>query len=79
MEAAAPEAVRSDGGENGAEALALGVGAGELFGIGLDEIGGDFEALGGELAFLHVDAGRAGNLFGGFGFCGEGERVIFRF
>ncbi len=45
MEAAVPEALGRDGRENGAETLALGFGAGELFGIGLDEIGGDFEAF----------------------------------
>jgi len=70
MEAAIPETFGRDGRENGAEALAFGFGAGELFGIGLDEIGSDGEALGGELAFFDVDDCRAGEIFGGFGFGG---------
>src|SRR5713226_8283128 len=60
MEAAVPEAVGRDGRENGAEALACGSGAGELFRIGLDESGSDGEAFGGELAFFDVDACGAG-------------------
>jgi hypothetical protein len=58
-EASLPQALRTDGGENGAQLLALRFGAGELLGIGLDEIGRDGEALGGELAFFDGDAGRA--------------------
>jgi hypothetical protein len=78
VERAVPETLGSDRRENGAEALALGFGAGKLFGIWLHEIGSDFEAFGGELAFLYVDRCRAGDFFGGFGFRGERERVIFR-
>src|SRR6266446_5067166 len=79
VEAAVPETIGGDGGENGAEALALGFGAGELFRIVLDEIGRDFEAFSGELAFFYVDRCRARDFFGGFSFCGERERVSFRF
>jgi hypothetical protein len=59
-------------------ALALGFGAGELFGIGLDEIGGDFQAFRGERALSYINACRARDFFDGLGFRGEHERVRFR-
>src|SRR6266852_4410699 len=77
VEAAIPQTLGCDGSENGAQPLALGFGAGKLLGIGLNEIGRDFEPLGGELALFYSDAGGAGNFFGGFGLRGEREFVRF--
>jgi len=41
MEVPSQETFGRDGGKNGSQALSFGFGAGELFGIGLDEIGSD--------------------------------------
>jgi len=70
VECAVPETVGRDSRENGSQALAFGFGAGELLGIGFDEIGSDGEAFRGEFAFFDVDICRAEEFFGGFGFGG---------
>ena len=78
-EGAVPEAFRSDCREDGAQTLALRIGASELLRIGLHEIGSDLQAFGGELSLFDVDRCRAGDSYGGFGPCGDGEFVIFWF
>src|SRR5713101_8338245 len=72
---AVPQALGGDGSEDGAEALALGFGAGKLLRIGLDEIGRDLEAFGGKFSFFDRNVRSAGEILGGLRFAGDGQRV----
>jgi hypothetical protein len=62
---ALPQFFWGDGGVEVAQALGLVFGACELFGVGLDELGGDFQAFGGEFSGGDIDACFAGNFFAG--------------